>query len=126
MSWNTYVDVEICSRIRCRIAVIAGHDGGVWASHGQPTSQAELKIIADQMKTNPAVFQEKGIFVGGDRYICLHAEEDLVRGRKGGSALCIVKTGRSIIVAAAEDGESPGKLNVVVEKLGEYLNSAGC
>ncbi|XP_076362956.1 profilin-like isoform X2 [Tachypleus tridentatus] len=125
MSWQTYVDNHICSQIKCRLAVIAGHDGGVWASHGVQVTQNELKKIVDQMKTKPETFQGEGIHLGGQRYICLRADEDLLRGRKEGSALCVVKTGTCLIIAATADGEPPGTLNVVVEKLGEYLKYAG-
>lgn len=44
------------------------------------------------MRTNPTAFQEKGIYFGGEKYFCLSAENNLLRGRKGNSALCIVAT----------------------------------
>lgn len=32
MSWQAYVDNQICAAVSCRVAVIAGlQDGGVWA-----------------------------------------------------------------------------------------------
>ncbi|XP_013793995.1 profilin-3-like [Limulus polyphemus] len=95
--------------------------GFTWSS----SNTKRDKKIVDQMKTKPETFQGEGIHLGGQRYICLHAEEDLLRGRKQGSALCIVKCASCILVVAADDGESPGHLNVVVEKLGEYLRSVG-
>lgn len=58
----------------------------------QKLTQEELKVIVDTMRTNPAAFQEKGIHIGGEKYFCLSAENNLVRGRKGSSALCIVAT----------------------------------
>ena len=44
------------------------------------------------MKNNPSSFLECGIRLGGEKYFCLSAENNLVRGRKGSSALCIVAT----------------------------------
>ena len=31
MSWQSYVDNQICQHVECRLAVIAGLDGSVWA-----------------------------------------------------------------------------------------------
>ena len=44
------------------------------------------------MRYKPSSFQENGIHLGGEKYFCLSAEGNLVRGRKGSSALCIVAT----------------------------------
>ncbi|RWS12701.1 putative profilin allergen-like protein [Dinothrombium tinctorium] len=128
MSWQAYVDNQICSQVQCRLAVIAGlNDGVIWAKFEKdiPSSVTceELKTIADTMRTNPNTFQETGIRLGGEKYICLAAENNLVRGRKGSSALCIVATNTCLLAAATVDGFSPGRLNSVVEKLGDYLRA---
>lgn len=86
-------------------------------------TQQELRTIADTMRTNPSAFNECGIYLGGNKYFCLSADSNLVRGRKGGSALAIVATNTCLLVAATEDGFPPGQLNTVVEKLGDYLRS---
>lgn len=44
------------------------------------------------MRTNPSGFQETGIYLGGEKYICLYAEPTLLRGRKGSSAMIVVAT----------------------------------
>lgn len=128
MSWQAYVDNHICSQVSCRVAVIAGlQDGSIWAKfEKEPTievSQAEMKVIADGMRTNPATFNEGGIRLGGEKYYCLYADNSLIRGRKGSSALIIVGTNTCLLAAATIDGFPPGQLNTVVEKLGDYLRS---
>ncbi|XP_076370113.1 uncharacterized protein LOC143256597 [Tachypleus tridentatus] len=129
MSWQVYVDDHICCQIQCRIAVIAGLDGGIWAKReNDPNAQitpSELKFIVDSMRTNPSVFEENGIHIGGEKYICLKAENTLLRGRKGSSALCVVATEKCLIAAGTIDGVPAGNLNIVVEKLGEYLRASG-
>lgn len=55
-------------------------------------TQEELKKIADGMRSNPQSFTENGIWLGGEKYFCLYAENNLLRGRKGSSALCVVAT----------------------------------
>jgi len=129
MSWQAYVDNQICAAVSCRVAVIAGlQDGGIWAKFEkdtqQPVTQQELKTIADTMRTNPGGFQGNGIYLGGEKYFCLSAEPNLVRGRKGSSALCIVATNTCLLAAATVDGFPPGQLNTVVEKLGDYLRAS--
>lgn len=129
MSWQAYVDNQICSQVSCKIAVIAGlQDGTVWAKyeadeHSKITPE-ELKAIADTMKNNPGAFQETGIRFGGEKFFCLHAENNLLRGRKGSSALCVVATNTCLLAAATTDGFPPGQLNTVIEKLGDYLRSS--
>ncbi|XP_054710581.1 uncharacterized protein LOC129220239 [Uloborus diversus] len=129
MSWQAYVDNQICAQVSCRLAAIAGlQDGAIWAkfekdSSVPPVTQQELKVIADTMRSNPGSFTEAGIHLGGDKYFCLSAENSLIRGRKGSSALCIVATNTCLLVAATTDGFPPGQLNTVVEKLGDYLRS---
>ncbi len=102
------------------------------------------------MRSNPGSFQERGIFLAGEKYFCLQAENNLIRGRKGSSALCIVATNTcefglrfklnldliewieslifkcvkiGLLAAATTDGFPPGQLNTVVEKLGDYLRA---
>ncbi|XP_074603407.1 profilin chickadee [Brevipalpus obovatus] len=128
MSWQPYVDKQICSQVNCKMALICGFDGTIWAKHEDGDSnklnKEEMKVISDTMKANPGAFQEKGIHFGGEKYICLHAENNLVRGRKAGSALCIVRTNTCILAAATQDGFPAGSLNTVIEKLGDYLRSS--
>ncbi|XP_076347070.1 profilin-A-like [Tachypleus tridentatus] len=130
MSWQTYVDDQICSLVQCRVAVIAGFDdGGIWAKReSDPNFQitpGEVKFIVDTMKSNPAAFNESGIHIGGEKYICLFADSTLLRGRKGSSALCIVATEKCLIAATSVEGIQAGQLNLVVEKLGDYLRMSG-
>ncbi|KAG8198881.1 hypothetical protein JTE90_015095 [Oedothorax gibbosus] len=104
MSWQSYVDNQICAQVSCRLAAIAGlQDGAIWAkfekdSSVTPVTQQELKVIGDTMRSNPGSFTEAGIYLGGDKYFCLSAENCLIRGRKGSSALCIVATNTCLLL----------------------------
>lgn len=129
MSWQSYVDNQICQHVDCTIAVIANiADGSVWAKFEKEEKKnainaKEIKTIADTIKSNPAAFLDNGIHIGGEKYICIQADNLLVRGRRGSSALCIVATGSCLLIAATVDGFPPGQLNNVIEKLGDYLRS---
>ncbi|RWS21804.1 Blo t profilin allergen-like protein [Leptotrombidium deliense] len=126
MSWQEYVDNQICSQVSCKLAVIAGLDGAIWAKFEKdfPVTTEEVKAICDAMRSDLGIFNEKGIQLGGEKYFCLKAESNLVRGRKGTSALCMVTTNSCLIVAVTTDGFPPGQLNTVVEKLADYLRAS--
>lgn len=124
MSWQNYVDHQICQAVQCKIALIAGlQDGAVWArkAEGDNVTQEELKYIADAVRNDPKSFQSNGIHLGGEKYICITAETNLVRGRKGSAALCIVATKTCMLVAVTVDGFAPGVLNTIVEGVADYL-----
>jgi hypothetical protein len=41
MSWQTYVDNQICAQVSCRLAVIAGlQDGQIWAKFEKELPQS--------------------------------------------------------------------------------------
>merc|ERR1712002_1005643 len=49
MSWQSYVDDQLISTNMIENAVIAGHDGNIWASSaGFNVTAAELKVILDR------------------------------------------------------------------------------
>lgn len=125
MSWKTYVDKEICEYVKAKQAIIASlADGSVWAKKENPdevVTEQELKVIADTMKANPSSFLEHGVYLASQKFICLHADNNLIRGRKGSSALSIVATKSCLLVVTTEDGFPAGNLNTVVERLGDYL-----
>lgn len=127
MSWQTYVDDHICKYVSCKSAIIASlQDGAIWAKQEKqekPVTQQELKVISDTMRTNPNSFLEHGVHLAGEKYFCLSADSNLIRGRKGSSALCIVATKSCLLVVVTTDGFPPGLLNTVVERLGDYLIS---
>lgn len=127
MSWQNYVDQQICGPVKCKFAVIASlQDGSIWAKKEDTdkiVTQQELKVIADTLRTNPSSFTASGIHLAGEKYFCLHAEPNLVRGRKGGAALSIVSTKSALLVVATIDGFPPGQLNTCVEQLAEHLIS---
>lgn len=125
MSWQAYVDNQICKYISCKTAIIANlKDGAIWAKHetsDKSVQPQELKLIADTMRNNHQSFTEHGVHLAGEKYFCLSAEPNLMRGRKGSSALCIVATKTCLLVVVTTEGFPPGVLNTVVERLGDHL-----
>jgi len=131
MSWQEFVDQQICAVVPCKMALIAGiDDGTIWAKKECPgitITSDELVTIGRGIKSNNEVkcFEQTGIKLGGEKYICISAEPSLVRGRKNKNALCIVGTNTCLIVAVCDENASAGQLNNAVEKLGDYLKASG-
>jgi len=128
MSWQAYVDNQICAYVQCKAAVIAGlADGSIWAKYeatpANAITAAEMKVISDTIRSKPAKFLENGVHVGGEKYVCISADERLVRGRRSQSPMIVVATSTLLLVVVAADDFPPGQLNSVVEKLGDYLRS---
>lgn len=124
MSWQAYVDQQICGVVDCKFACIAGlQNGQIWAQKANncEVTEDEIRAIAAKIISDPGSYTQSGIMLGGEKYICISAEKGLVRGRKNKNALCIVATATCLLVAVCNDGVSPGQLNNVVEKLGDYL-----
>lgn len=55
-------------------------------------TEDEIRTIAGKIVNDPDYFQQNGIMLGAEKYICISAEKNLVRGRKNKNALCIVAT----------------------------------
>merc|ERR1711874_410208 len=125
MSWQSYADDQLISTQMIKKAVIAGHDGNIWASSAGFNVQAEeLKVllsrygIVDQLAMN-------GITVAGTKYMFLSATDRVLRGKKGTSGVHCIKTVQALIVCIYEEPVVPEQAAIVTEKLGEYLISVG-
>merc|ERR1711874_332087 len=125
MSWQSYVDDQLISTKMIKNAVIAGHDGNIWAhSAGFPVSVEELKTLLTRY-ANTDELAMNGVTVGGTKYMFLSATDRVVRGKKGTSGVHCIKTVQALIVCVYEDPVVPEQAATVTEKLGEYLISVG-
>merc|ERR1712154_485121 len=112
MSWQSYVDDQLISTNMIKNAVIAGHDGNIWAS------SSGFNVTAAELTMN-------GVTVGGTKYMFLSANDRVVRARKGQSGVHCIKTVQALIVCVYEEPVVPEQAATVTEKLGEYLISVG-
>jgi len=125
MSWQSYVDDQLISTKMIKNAVIAGHDGNIWAaSAGFPVSVDELKTLLGRY-SNIDELAMNGVTVGGQRYMFLSATDRVVRAKKGTSGVHCIKTVQALIVCVYEEPVVPEQAATVTEKLGEYLISVG-
>lgn len=125
MSWQSYVDQHLVGTGVVSKAAIVGLDGSVWAKSASLnlTSQ-EATAIANNFK-NPSSFIASGVFVQGEKYMTLRADERSVYYKKGKDGGCLVKTNQAVILGLYSDPVQPGQCTTVVEKLADYLLNSG-
>lgn len=124
MCWKEYIDEQICGSLPCKIALIAGKDGAVWArKDGEPDdiSQEQLSFIAAVMSLNPERLKN-GITLGREQYFVSSVENNLLTGGRGTAELSICLTKVCLVVAVSVEGVSPGSMVGLVKALGEYIN----
>lgn len=127
MTWQDYVSKNLLGTGTCTGAVIAGHDGNIWAEGGDIQGKVtpdELSRISHGFQDSTP-FQSDGLRIASERYVFLNCDGSVMRARKGASGAIIVKTGQAIILATYNDQIQPGQCSNVVEKLGDYLKNAG-
>jgi len=125
MSWQAYVDTNLLGTKKVNQGAILGLDGNVWAkSSGLNITPAEGKLIVSGFSNN-SQFQEKGLNVGGVKYMFLRAQDHSVIGKKGTGGVHISKTGKALVIGVYDQPILPSETAIVVEKLADYLIGVG-
>ncbi|KAK4305232.1 hypothetical protein Pmani_011963 [Petrolisthes manimaculis] len=82
MSWQNYVDQQLVGSGHIVKAVIAGHDGTLWAkSNNIEPSKDELVKLSTSFgeQSNLAM---SGVHMGGEKYIYLSGTDNVIRCKK--------------------------------------------
>jgi len=125
MSWQSYVDDQLVNTKMVTHAVIAGHDGNIWAT------SANFNITPDEIRTliakynNTDQLAQSGITVAGTKYMYLSSTDKVIRAKKGTSGVHAIKTNQTYIVCTYENPIVPEQAASVTEKLGDYLIQVG-
>ncbi|KAI8907027.1 profilin [Powellomyces hirtus] len=123
MSWQQYVDSNLLGTGKVQKAAIHGLDGSLWAtSAGFSVGPAEAAAIVKGF-TDPSGLRASGIFIVGEKYMTLRADDRAIYGKKGQNGVCIAKTKQAIIIGVYEAPVQAGETNKVVEGLADYLIS---
>ncbi|WP_411025446.1 profilin [Salmonella sp. s55004] len=125
MSWDSYISVQLVGTGDVKQASILGLDGSVWAtSDGFNVSAPEAQaMIAGFDKASD--LHAKGVHACGIKYLTLNVTPTTIYCKKGSTGLTIAKTGRAVVIGRYEDNMQPGKCNIAVEKLADYLKEQG-
>ncbi|XP_023325264.1 profilin, partial [Eurytemora carolleeae] len=107
MSWQSYVDDQLLATKVVTKAVIAGHDGSIWAtSEGFKVTTEDIKKILANFE-NRDLLAQNGITVAETRYIYLSSTDRVLRARKGNSGVHVMKTEQAVIICQYEEPVVP-------------------
>ncbi|KAG0726201.1 Profilin [Chionoecetes opilio] len=123
MSWQNYVDQQLMGSGLVAKAVIAGHDGTLWAKSNniEPTREELVKLSSSF--SDQANLAMSGVHIGGEKFFYLSGTDKVIRCKKGKSGMHSMKTLQTILVAVFEEPIQHPQVASVVESLGDYLIS---
>jgi len=121
MSWQNYVDSQLMGSGLVEKAIIAGHDGTVWAKSDNitPSTEELSKLSASFSDHGPLTVS--GLYLGGEKFVYLSGNEKVIRCKKGKSGIHAMKTLQAILVAVFTEPVQHPQVAAIVESLGEYL-----
>merc|ERR1712029_736300 len=91
MSWQDYIDTQLIGK-ELKDAVIAGHDGNVWAkSQNFNVTPSEIQAILKNYD-NQESLASSGFHLGGTKYFYLSGDDEVIRGKQGKGGVHCVKT----------------------------------
>lgn len=123
--WQAYVDSNLVGTGHVTKAAILGHDGSSWAiSPGFAVAAGEAANLVKGF-TDAGPLRAAGLFIQGEKYLVLKADERSIYGKKGTSGVVCVKTGQSVLIGLYNDKIQPGQASTCVEKLADYLIDQG-
>jgi len=124
MSWDQYV-TNLTSSGSVKKAAVCGVDGSVWAqSQGFNVKPEEVKKLIDGCK-NADQLRQHGIIVGGVKYIFLQSDDTQIQGKKDQNGVSFAKAGKCAVLGTYEKDQQPGNCRTQVERIRDYLVSAG-
>lgn len=108
-------------------AAILGHDGSVWAqSSNFPQLKPEEVTAIMKDFEEPGTLAPTGLHLGGTKYMVIQGEANaVIRGKKGTGGVTIKKTNMALVIGIYDEPMTPGQCNMIVERLGDYLNEQG-
>jgi len=123
MSWQSYVDNQLMGSGLIEKAVIAGHDGTVWAkSENINPSVDELSKLSSSFNDQSPLTMS-GLHIGGEKFVYLSGTEKVVRCKKGKSGLHAMKTQQAVLIAVYNEPVQHSQVASIVETLGDYFIS---
>jgi len=117
MSWSAFTDLVMQGDHKKTGGVhgcaIYGHDGAKWHETDNLSLQSgEMDAILAGLK-DVSKFQEKGVHVGGVKYMYVNKIDERVIGKKGQTNVVLRMTKKGVIIAVLKEGISPGNVTMV-------------
>jgi len=121
MSWQNYVDVQLMGSGLVEKAIIAGHDGTLWAKSENINPSVEELSKLSSCFADQSPLAMSGVFLGGEKYVYLSGTERVIRCKKGKSGVHAMKTLQAVLIAVFTDPVQHPQVAAIVENLGDYL-----
>ncbi|KAI9221742.1 profilin [Blastocladiella britannica] len=123
MSWQTYVDVNLCGTGKVTKGAIFGLDKSTWAvTPGLEVQATELDALLQAFK-DPSGIRANGLRLAGQKHIALKCDDRSIYAKLGTGGLVAVKTNQAIVIGLYDQSIQPGEATKVVEGLADYLIS---
>lgn len=108
-----------------KMAAVCGLEGGVWTtSAGFNVTEPEIKTLIGGF-SNSTTFQMNGVTVAGTKYMYLQSDDNQIQAKKGATGVSVAKAGKCLIIGVYGDGQQPGNCRANVERIRDYLVTAG-
>lgn len=125
MAWQDYVDSNLVGTGNIQQAAICGYDGNPWAiSPGFKVTSTEVKNVLAGF-TDPSNLRSQGMFIAGEKYLVVAADDRSINGKKGLGGVVAVKTGQTVLIGVYGSKTQLGQALNTVEKLADYLIENG-
>lgn len=123
MSWQAYTDNLVATGKLDKAALYSGAGDSLWAqSSNFQLANEEISSIA-QGYSDPSNLQSHGLYIQGQKYFLLKADERSIYGKHDAEGVIAVKTKQAILLAHYPAGVVAGEATALVEKLADYLIS---
>jgi len=125
MSWQQYVDGSLVGSGNIKKGAVMGLDGTIWAvSPDLKLSPEECKAIVGGY-ASPDTLRANGLYIGGEKYFLLRADERTLNGKLGQTGVFCVKTNKCVLVGTYGEDTQPGTASLTVEKVADHLINSG-
>jgi profilin len=106
-----------------KAGVLAADFSGLEAASGSFTlSQEDINSLASAF-TSPSNAFANGFSIGGEKYVCIKADERSLYGKKGKEGAIVVRASACTMIGVHGPDTQTTNAAAVVEKLIDYINN---
>jgi len=123
-TWQAYVDSSLMGSGQfTKAGVLAADFSGLEAASGSFTlSQEDINSLASAF-TSPSNAFANGFSIGGEKYVCIKADERSLYGKKGKEGAIVVRASACTMIGIHGAETQTTNAAAVVEKLIDYINN---
>ena len=116
--WELHLTAKLTSLLPVR-AALCGTDGTVWATNAGITSQEAKPLAKLFVDSTPAYVSGMTLF--GSRYLMTRSEQKIIIGKRGSSYLVMIKTLKTVIIAAYNEPTTLEQAQKATQSFADYI-----